>query len=366
MLPAIILKIKLVFLLNKPLDHCHPIYENRYFTTAGELSFKHNGGGLDLFQEINSKGIMSNIKNTLLILPVPASGLMLGLASAGNMLSPYGAVFKYVPGFLSVILLAMLLVKIFCYTDAVQKDLQHPAIAGVAGTFPMGLVILSTYLRSFSLFSAYIVCGLGVMLHVFLIIYFTRQYMPGFTLEKALPSCFVVYVGIAAFSIVAPVFQAEWMGRIFFWFGVVSYMILLPIISFRVLVIKTIPEPLIPTLAIFAAPASLCLTGYLNSFPVKQKLIVWVLLSLSIIMLTAVLLYMPKMLTLGFLPSCSAFTFPFVISAVALKAADSFFISIGWTFLPLMYIARSIEFLAIFFLLYVLARYARFFIHARN
>jgi len=243
------------------------------------------------------------------------------------------------------------------------KDFQNPVIAGIAATFPMAIVVLSTYIYPFWSLAASVVCGLGILMHFILIIYYTTKYLFNFTIQQALPSYFIVYVGIAIFSVVSPVFNAAWIGQILFWFGFIAYLLLLPVISYKVFVINSIPDPLLPTVAIFAAPASLCLAGYLNSVQEKNMEIVWLLSFLSITMLFVVLLYMPKMIKNKFFPSYSAFTFPLVISAIAMRTLDIFLISIGMEIVILKYLTHFEEFIAVFFVIYVFVKYISFLFH---
>ncbi len=60
-------------------------------------------------------------------------------------------------------------------------------------------------------------------------------------------------------------------GKFNSWFVLYSYLILLPIILYRITKVKEIPEPALPTIVILAAPASLCLAGYMNSFQNKNN-----------------------------------------------------------------------------------------------
>lgn len=312
---------------------------------------------------IPKQGIIKEIRNSIQVLPIPISGLLLGIISAGTMLSPYGNIFKILSGIIFLFVTLMLISKTVIYTNMIIKDLQNPVIAGIASTFPMAIVVLSTYIYPFCSLAAFIVCGLGILMHIILIIYYTNKYLLNFNLQQVLPSYFVVYVGIAIFSVVSPVFNAMWIGQILFWFGFIAYLLLLPVISYRVFVINSIPEPILPTIAIFAAPASLCLTGYLNSFQEKNMVIVWLLAFLSITMLFMVLLYMPKMTKNKFFPSYSAFTFPLVISAIAMTSLNTFLISIGVEIAILKYLALFEEFLAVFFVIYVFVKYISFLFH---
>jgi len=314
-----------------------------------------------MLPEISPKQrIVQTVKKSIQIIPIPVSGLLLGIISAGNMLSTYGSIFKTISGLIFLLIALTLILKVVYYTNALIKDLQNPVIAGTAFTFPMAIVVLSTYIYPFWSLAAFIVCGLGILMHFILMIYYTKKYLFHFNLQQALPHYFVVYVGIAIFSVVSPIFNAAWIGQIFFWFGFIAYLLLLPIISYRVFVMNSIPAPIQPTIAIFAAPASLCLTGYLNSFQEKNMIVVWLLALLSITMLCIVLFHIPKIIKNKFFPSYSAFTFPLVISAIALKTLNVFLVSTGMEIVILKYLALLEEFLAVFFVVYVLAKYISF------
>nr|WP_190258831.1 TDT family transporter [Pelotomaculum schinkii] len=300
------------------------------------------------------------MRNIIDRIPVPASGLMLGLAAAGNLISSYSNILKSIFGIISASILVLLLVKIICKIGVVIEDLKNPAIAGIASTFPMGVMVLSTYIHSCWPFASYVIWVIGILMHCALIIYFTKEFILKYSIQKVFPSCFVVFVGIAAGSITAPVFGVDWIGRVLFWFSFIAYLILLPIITYRTFVIKSIPESLLPTVAIFAAPTGICLTGYLNSFQEKNMTFIWLLVVMSLTMFFAVLLYMPKMFRLKFYPSYSAFTFPFVISATAIKATDGFFIKMHMDIPALKYLVYFEEVFAITFVVYVLIRYICF------
>lgn len=298
-------------------------------------------------------------------IPIPIAGLMLALAAAGNLVASYGLIYRGILGAISTIIFLLLLLKVFIHRKDVIKDLENPVIASVSPTFSMGIMILSTYIVASLPSIAYGLWITGLLLHCVLIIYVTKKFILDFNIKKIFPSYFVVYVGIVVGSVTAPAFNATALGQSLFWFGFICYLVLLPIVLYRVFSVKSIPEPALPTMAIFAAPASLCLAGYMSSFQEKNMTIVWILTLLSLIMLLAVLLYMPKMLKLKFYPSYSAFTFPCVISAIAIKKTNGFLISTGQEISILKYIVRFEELLAVTIVVYVLIRYIGF-IFANN
>ncbi|WMM25121.1 TDT family transporter [Tissierella sp. MB52-C2] len=300
------------------------------------------------------------MKQIIKKLPVPIVGLMLALAAAGNLVLSYGEIYRTIFGALSAIILLLVLAKIIMFPKGVSEALDNPVVASVFPTLSMGIMLLSTYLKPFASSIAFGMWIIGLMLHIILIILFTKNYLFNFNIKKVFPSWFIVYVGIVVGSVTAPAFDMGNVGKILFWFGLVSYFALLPVVLKRIIKIKEIPEPALPTMAIFTAPAALCLAGYMSSFQEKNMLMVWLLVALSQASYLFVLLQLPKLLKLKFYPSYSAFTFPMVISGISIKLTNGFLANSGNPVAILKYIVKFEEFLGVAIVLYVLIRYISF------
>lgn len=294
--------------------------------------------------------------------PVPIVGLMLGLAATGNIVQSYGEVYRNIFGIISAILLILMVVKIIKYPKGVAETLDNPVVASVFPTLSMTIMLLSTYLKPYSGQLAYIMWLIGISIHFILILWFTKKFLLSFKIKQVFPSWFIVYVGIVVVSVTAPAFSMQNIGQVSFWFGFVTYLMLLPTVIYRVLKVKEMPEPTLPTLAIFAAPASLLLAGYINSFKAKNMTIVWFLMALSIIMYIAVIIKMFKLLRLKFYPSYSAFTFPLIISGIAMKLTNGFLNKSGQGIQSLQYLIKFQEVIGVVIVVYVLARYIQFLI----
>ncbi|SHI06610.1 exfoliative toxin A/B [Clostridium collagenovorans DSM 3089] len=292
--------------------------------------------------------------------PIPMAGLMLALAATGNLVLSYGEVYRNIFGILASIILIFILGKLIIDFKDVLENLKNPVMASIAPTFTMGIMILSTYINKLSSSVALSIWVIGLVLHIILIVYFTLKFILKFDVNKVLPSYFIVYVGIVVGSITAPAYNLAKVGQGLFWFGLVSYAILLPIVIYKVFVIKKIQEPLKPILIIFAAPASLCLAGYLASFPEKNMTIVGILAVLSLIMYLGSLVILPKLLKLKFYPSYSAFTFPLVISAIAIKQTNGFLIKKGTEIVLLKYVVYFETIVAVLIVAYVFYKYMKF------
>lgn len=300
------------------------------------------------------------MNNIIKKLPLPITGLMLGLAVLGNLIQSYSNSLRSVFGIISGVIFLLVLIKIFTLTKGVKEALENPVVASVFPTLSMAIMVLAGYLKPLNAQFALIFWFAGVLLHIVLIIWFTIKFVTSFNIKKVFPSWFIVYVGIAVASVTAGAFEMHTVGKLSFYFALISYLVLLPIVLKRVFVVKEIPEPAQPTFAILCAPASLCLAGYMNSFAEKNMLLVYFLLLVSQLFYFLVLLSLPKLLKLKFYPSYSGFTFPLVISALSLKLTNGFLTKSGNPIAFLKTLVNLEEAIALVIVIYVLVRYLSF------
>ncbi|EQB90297.1 exfoliative toxin A/B [Clostridium punense] len=292
--------------------------------------------------------------------PVPIVGLMLGLAATGNLVQSYGEVYRNIFGTVSALILILMIAKIIKHPKGVAEALDNPVVASVFPTATMAIMILSTYVKPYASQLAYAIWIIGLAMHIVLILWFTKKFILSFKIKQVFPSWFIVYVGIVVASVTGPSYAMAAVGKVCFWFGFITYLILLPIVIYRVLKVKEMPEPTLPTLAIFAAPASLLLAGYMNSFQNKTMAIVWFLMALSIFMYVAVIIKMFSLLKLKFYPSYSGFTFPLIISGISMKLTNGFLNKSGQGISFLQYLVKFQEIVAVAIVIYVLIRYIQF------
>lgn len=250
--------------------------------------------------------------------PVPLSGVMLGFAALGNFLKSLSAYAWICLELVAVFLLFLLLLKCFCLPRDVAEDMKIPAIAGAAGTFPMGVMFLSVSLASVNHTAGEILWWAALFLHAALILYFTFRLAFPFRLENVYTTWFLVYVGIVAASATAGTFGMQWLGRGLVCWGLAVTLILMGIITARYFRIPA-EEPLRPLTAIYAAPVSLCLVGYLQTFSDKNLTAVLLLSILSHIFYIFGLYQVLTRIGKKFYPSFSGFTFPFINTAIATK-----------------------------------------------
>lgn len=294
-------------------------------------------------------------------LPLPIAGVALALFTLGNILQGISPVMYILCGIIAGLILALIIIKLFTSARLVRLELTNPIIATSFATFPMALIVFSTYLLFLNENFAKFVWLTGLALHFILLSFIFNDFVHNFTWEGFCATYFIPFVGFVVASVTAPVFATLTLGKILFYLGIVFFAILLLPVLYRIFVIKKMSIWLQPTNMIIAAPANLCLAGYLSSFLNPSVGIVSVLLGLSLVSTFSGYYFFIRMNHQVFFPTFSAATFPFAISALATKKAAEFFIIQGYSFSKMIAVIANIQLiLAIFLCIYILIRYSLF------
>lgn len=306
------------------------------------------------------------MKKIIQKVPVPLCGVMLGFAALGNLLQSYGEGIRYVCGIIAALLLVLILLKLVLFPDMIKEDLQNPIMASVSATFPMALMLLSTYVKPWIGAVAKYIWLFAIILHLILIIYFTIKFIIKLQIPKVFASYFIVYVGIVVAAVTAPAFEAISIGTAAFWFGFATLLLLLVLVTIRYIKFKQIPEPAQPLICIYAAPTSLCVAGYVQSITPKSKGFLLTMLVLASILYVFALIKAIGYLKLKFYPSFAAFTFPFVISAIATKQTMACLANMKQPMPFLQYVVLIETIIAVIFVVYTFIRYMQFLFAPKN
>lgn len=179
-------------------------------------------------------------------------------------------------------------------------------------------------------------------------------------MPKVFASYFIVYVGIVVAAVTAPAFEALLIGTAAFWFGFATLLVLLVLVTIRYIKFKQIPEPAQPLICIYAAPTSLCVSGYVQSVTPKSKEFLLTMLAFASILYVFALIKAIGYLKLKFYPSFAAFTFPFVISAIATKQTMACLANMKQPMPFLQYVVLIETIIAVIFVAYTFVRYMQF------
>lgn len=297
------------------------------------------------------------MSNVIKKVPIPLCGVMLGTAALGNLLQSYSEGIRYVCGVFAAFLLVLVLLKLIMFPGAVKEDMNNPIMSSVSGTFPMALMILSTYVKPFIGQAAYYIWLFAIALHVVLIIYFTIKFIAKLAMPKVFASYYIVYVGIVVASVTAPAYEKQSLGSATFWFGLVTLIILLVLVTYRYVKFKEIPDPAKPLICIYAAPTSLCIAGYVQSVMPKNYNFLMAMFVVATVIYIFALIKAIGYLKMPFYPSYAAFTFPFVISAIATKQTMACAANMGH---PMPFLANIVLIETIIAVVLVVYTYIRF------
>lgn len=268
--------------------------------------------------------------NFLKRVPLPLSGVALGFAALGNLLAAYNMSFKVICGVLAFIGLILITGKYLSDIEAFTTDMKNPVIASVSGTYTMALMLLAVYVKPVVPAFAIALWYIAVVLHFILMIYFTLNIVLKIKIPdemmKIAASFFIVYVGIAVASVTAPAFKNMALGQICFWIGFILYIPFFIYVSYRYIKLGNKKIEAKALACIYAAPASLCVAGYISSFEQKNISLLTGIYIFSLLMylvgiVVAIDLFgsFLKNKEFKFYPSLAGLTFPFVISAIATK-----------------------------------------------
>ena len=290
-------------------------------------------------------------------IPIPICGLILAFLSLGNLLNDTHPLLKVACGIIGIALLILILSKLVLYPEKIKEDFKNPIIASNSGTFSMSLMILSTYISPFMPSIAYGIWILGVALHILLIVYFTHHFIiRNFNISTVYPSYWIVFVGITMGAITAHAHNLDEIGFIFFLVGFIGMIFTFPLVIYRYINYKDIPNANKPLICILTAVLSILIVGYLNSYNDTSIEFLMIMYIFACIFYIFALTKLIEYRNLEFYPSFAAFTFPFVISGLATKGVIS---KIGPNII--LNSVLSIEtVIATAIVLYVLIRYMKF------
>ena len=116
------------------------------------------------------------MKHFLKAVPIPMCGLILGLASLGNLMKAFNFVtVGNVMGIVAGAMMLLILARILFLPLHSLNDLKNPIVASVAPTFTMALMVLCTYLTitpglttlaAIIWLAAVVILRLGLVLHL--------------------------------------------------------------------------------------------------------------------------------------------------------------------------------------------------------
>jgi exfoliative toxin A/B len=253
--------------------------------------------------------------------PSPIGGLSLGIASIGiawALIFPSMHFWALnISGAIAILLIIPLLLKFIFNPHIIWDDLASPYRGSLFPSLAMAVMIIGYDLLKINYFVGYTVWLLGLFAHLLLTGFFVYFMTKNFRFESILPSWFIPPVGIIVACVTMPAAHWQLPLQYLFYIGLAAFVILLPCVLFRLILKDKLHDEILPSLCILAAPANLCLIGYLSIFSNPDLFLIVFLFSGGCIMTLLIYIALPILLRLPFTPGFSSFTFPPILSAVA-------------------------------------------------
>lgn len=276
---------------------------------------------------------LKQLKINFQSLPTPAAGLALGIASIGGLWESVYGFNGHVQAFTALVagaILAALLLRFILHPQTLWNDLSHHVVGSVVPTFAMATMVvassLTAHLPAFAL-------GLwlcAIVFHLVFLALFIYHRTQDMQLHHMVPSWFIPPIGLVVAVFTCPdIATFEPLCYAILVFGIVNYALLLPVMLNRLIFCDKVQAGAKPTIAVLAAPASLCLTGYLSLIEHPSPIIVALLFGIALLMTLLIYTALIHLVKLPFSPGFAAFTFPLVISAKGVYSIITWFESVG-------------------------------------
>lgn len=263
----------------------------------------------------------------LVNVPVAVSGVASGITGIGSICSmEYNPIFGYSACAISACLLLLVFIKKIFHPKLLLQELSHPVLGSLIPTFDMSLMVIASNIALFMHRLGLTLWCIAVVIHILFFLSFLYYRLKDFDLNHMLPSWFVPPVGIVVAAVTGGFIHHPTFIQYIFYYGFSLYIFLLPIMVYRLIFGDKITDSNLPSFAIMAAPASLCLAGYLSAFPSPNTHVIDFLLPLAVIMtcLVYISMFRINIFRIKFIPIYASFTFPLAIGANAVLRYSNF------------------------------------------
>ncbi len=126
-------------------------------------------------------------------IPMTIVGVMLSFAVLGNLVQSYGEIYRNILGIISAVIFIITTIKFLSDWKELKNDLNSPIGGSVFLTYPMGIMILATYIKPYNNNIAFGVWIAGIILHLVFLLRFTFKFVGSFKIKQVFPSFYILY-----------------------------------------------------------------------------------------------------------------------------------------------------------------------------
>lgn len=318
--------------------------------------------------DININNFMKNVINKLENYPIGMCGTSLAFITLSNCWAFVGIKFlKPLAIIFAIIAISLMFLRIILFPKIIWEELKNPVIGTFYPTIDMSCFLIAAYfINIFPNFSKalWLVC---IIFHGVFFVLFCIFRIKDFSIKNMIPSWFVVLVGVVVGSASSANMGYKALPQYLFYFGFTFYIIVWPFMVYRIFKCEVIEENKLPTIGIMAAPASLCIVGYLTAFKNPNSIILIFLVVTSLFNLGLVYSYILMFIKKGFSPIYAALTFPLAISIFAMYKLSAYLNSVKSFGAIFFKVLGNIEnFIGTYVIFYVIINFIKLFLKAIN
>ncbi|MGL4818816.1 MAG: TDT family transporter [Bacilli bacterium] len=254
-------------------------------------------------------------------IPIAYSGIALGVMGLANTWGMVGhSFFRHIAVLLAATVLIVHAVRFIRFPAHVFKEMQDSYLGAFYSTYSMLFILVAGYTGSKTLYLV------GIVLHLLISWTFMRAAWKNRKTIDIVPAYFVPPVGICIAAVAGTQVGLQQFSQLVFWYGFLFFILVFPFIVRR---IPHVPESKHPAIIIVAAPASLCLAGYLTAFPNPNIWIVGFLGTVAVCCTLYAYYRLPALLARPFFPGLAPLTFPLAIGSLAMRKLTDFLLSVA-------------------------------------
>lgn len=277
---------------------------------------------------MSTTGRLTHLPLPLFAAPMGIGGLGLAWREAGRIIdAPFiiGEGLLLLAGFVWLLVFGLHILRALRHPEALTKDLRHPVRSAFAGAITINLMILAGGLTPHNYDAAIIIWVVAVVFHLTIGVWTVRGLiLPPCDASALTPPLLIPLVG----NMLAPVFGVhlglETVSWMFFGIGALLWVLIQPLLLWRLLTGPNLPKKLFPTLTIFIAPpaiGSIALASLMGEFGVIPLSIFGLAVFMALVLMTMV----RDFFHVPFAISWWSWTFPTAAFTVAaLKASHAY------------------------------------------
>lgn len=263
-------------------------------------------------------------------MPVPVLPTFVGALTLSNVYAGMGYTWvRHLTMWAATIILLLYIVKILMYPKVCVEEYKTVVPCSLYAGFTMVLMILGSYYFDYAPGFGKAIWSIGLICHAIHILIFTfRNVIKERNINTFVPSWFVTYNGIMVSCVVGGAMNAAGILKYVVYYGIVIYLILIPIMIWRLITVEVKP-PVYHTMAVVLAPCSLCVVSYLNVITNPNQTLLFLLYACVLASLLFIIVKLPKFFAFSFTPGFAGMTFPMAIGIVATNKMTAYLTAAG-------------------------------------